>query len=161
MAGLTVWPILPKRPPFGTRYAVEQAMHEAMVKLGQDLKADLEKTAVTWDHKPQFSAETTNEGVRVTTDDAVWNMVNSGTKAHVISPKGDYPLRFKAGSKPKTKVRVIGSTGGSEGRDWVSPRVVRHPGTAARQFTQVLNTRWRLRYSSYFKNALKVAAGQT
>ena len=57
-----------------------------------------------------------------------------GTRPHIITPHGDYPLRFPSVFTPKTQPGVIASNPG--GKDWNSPETrtyyVEHPGNAPR-----------------------------
>lgn len=158
---ITVRAIKPKKPPFGTSFAVEQAMQEALRNIGRDVKADFEKTTATWSSKPAFDVDVQSSGVKVSTSDENYNRVDKGTRAHIIRSHGDYPLRFQSGSKPKTRVRVISSGSGSPGRDWVSAYEVHHPGTQARQFSLVILGRYKGKFSAYFKRMMRVAVNQT
>lgn len=161
MPTLQVKAILPKRNPFGTRFAVEQAMREALIALSQDMHDDFDSTAATWTHKPTFTVETTDTGMKITTSDANWLRVEGGTRPHVIQARDGGVLAFKTGYKPKTRVGVIGSSAGGASGDDAFSRVVRHPGTQARGFAKAINNKYKGRYQKYFARMLKTAAGQT
>lgn len=124
--------------------ATTVALKAEAAQLKADLLADYRKTTATWSHNVTFDtlADVRDDGsfeVMVGTDDAVYGYVDQGTRAHTIVPKGPgYPLRFQRGYRAKTVAGVIGSKSGgkfgSETRAWS----VRHPGSKARRFTQMI-----------------------
>lgn len=71
----------------------------------------------------------------------LYQWVDEGTKAHVIKPKrAGGLLKFQRGYSARTSpvARFNVGTGRASGR-WTSARIVRHPGTKARQFSKTFN----------------------
>ena len=62
-------------------------------------------------------------------------------RPHIIKPKGNYPLAFSIGGRPKTRPGAITSYAGATGRTGVFAREVKHPGTKARGFTEAIQKR--------------------
>jgi len=89
---------------------------------------------------------------RAWTDSEKWNWTDQGTEPHVIRPRRARVLRFAVGGKPKTKVRTLGSGRGKRGNRWVTKKVVHHPGTTARHFSEEVQTR---RRHYFYRDMLK------
>ena len=149
-------PVLPKRPLCDPN-ELEAAIEEALDHNAADCKAEYEKTVETWQDKPVFTINKTQYGRSVGTRHKVFGYVDRGTEPHMIKPKGAYPLRFKVGGVPKTKQKTIASYQGRTGNEWRSAAQVRHPGTKARLFSAVIQTRAKQRQSAYLKQAIKKA----
>lgn len=104
---------------------------------------DFKTTVATWTHKPGFTIDNSQPDRRIVgTDDQIYAYVNDGTKAHTIRARGKGRLRFQAGYRAKTSPGVIGSRGGGASGPVVYARVVRHPGTRARQLTKAIAEKW-------------------
>lgn len=130
-------PIIPtKYKPLQLDAIVKRIVAEEVV----EVRTDYERTVKTWKHKPIFVIKWNSDrtGATVGTDNDIFGWVDQGTKPHVIKPKGNYPLRFTVGGKPKTRVMSINSYPGSKGTKSVAARTVHHPGTKARKFTKVI-----------------------
>jgi len=123
--------------------AGDEAQHEATMQAAEYIKRQLEKTVTTWKHQVDFEIYEPGRTRRgefafaISTEDDVWNMLDQGTKPHKIEPKNEgYPLRFMAGGfRAKTRARVFGSYNGAGGREQVRAMFVKHPGTAARDWS--------------------------
>lgn len=118
------------------------------------------KTYRTWRHKPQFRKEfrTTRESVvgQIATIDVIYHWVEDGTRAHIILPRSTTGvLNFPSRSRPKTKVRTIGSGGGFRGARNVFSTRVFHPGTKPRKFTQEIVKRRSKFYTKQMQAAVK------
>lgn len=122
--------------------AVARAVTGTLIQATADARGDLEKTTATWKHKVGFVIAPIADGFQVSTSDEVWKYVDEGTRPHVIVPRRAKVLVFGPGSRPKTAVRVIGSTGGSAGGAPVVAHRVNHPGTEARAFTETVQEKW-------------------
>jgi len=116
---------------------------EVLKALDREIQIDkrmLQKTTKTWKSpKPVFKTKSKvgNDAVaRVWTEDDRWNWTDQGTKAHYIVARRAPYLVFPTGGKPKTKVRKLGSGRGKRGKNWRRKKVVRHPGTKAREWSQ-------------------------
>lgn len=118
------------------------------IETGMDAAAeaaliDFHVTTETWSHQPRFTIDKSHPGERIIgTDDDIYHFVDAGTKPHTIVAKNKKVLAFGAGSRAKTQVRVIGSGAGRKGGTPVRVTRVRHPGTAARQFSETIAAKW-------------------
>lgn len=121
-----------------------------------DIKIDFEVTTQTWDHTPTFTIDSPNAYTRVvSTDDAVYSMLNEGTRAHDIFPKAGGILRFKTPFTSKTLPRQIMSRSGSKGTtEAISKRGVHHPGTAAREWDTTIAAKWDKKIGPIFQRAV-------
>ena len=124
--------------------AVRQEVLEGAGETGQTRALSLfERVTRTWRHKPSFRvrADVRPTFVKVAggTDDPVFQYVDLGTRPHTIEPRGPgYPLRFASGYRAKTIPGTLsGRRGGSFGREVRAMRV-RHPGTRARRFSEMI-----------------------
>ena len=130
-------PIKPTKNPFDER-AYRHAIKAALDDTAQLVLADFERTTAMWSGKPSFSIEETGEFARVIgTDDENYARVDAGTRPHVIVAHGGV-LAFPSGGSPKSRPRVIGSSGGSRGSGVVFTKRVNHPGTEGRQFADTI-----------------------
>lgn len=132
-----------------------RAVENAMQAAAEGVRADFSATTNTWNHGVAFTI--TRPGVLrrvIGTDDNVWAMLDEGTKAHVIRPTRAKRLRFATGGSPKTTPRVLGSSGGSPGSGVVFARGVNHPGTKAREWTDVAQQKWQERLVEVVQRAI-------
>ena len=93
--------------------AVRLELLNELRSVGRKVKKDFDATTATWSRPVEFELLITlkgGPGFEVLTDNEIYGYVDKGTEAHLILPKGDYPLRFQAGYDPKTTPGVIGST---------------------------------------------------
>jgi hypothetical protein len=72
-----------------------------------------QRVVQAWRHRPNFRVRSTVRPSMVTikggTDDPVFNYVDRGTRAHIITPRGEgYPLRFREGYTAKTIPGYVG-----------------------------------------------------
>jgi len=116
---------------------------EMLRALDREIQIDkrmLQKTVTTWSSKPVFKTEakTVRDEVRgrAWTEDDRWNWTDQGTRPHYITARRGKYLTFATGGKPKTKVRTLGSGRGTRGKNWRRVKVVKHPGTTARLWSQ-------------------------
>ena len=114
-------------------------------------KRMLQETTATWrGSKPRFkviervtSEELSVEVVPSGAGAQKWNWLEEGTKAHIIRPRNrSGRLYFRTGGRPKTSVGKLKSGRGRAGKNLVVAKQVRHPGTKARLWRQVV---WRKR----------------
>lgn len=121
-----------------------RAVGNGLDSAAQGVRADFAATTRTWEHGAAFTI--TKPGVFrrvISTDDPVWAMLDGGTRPHLIAPKRATALAFATGGRPKTRPRVLSSSSGSAGNTFVTTRgPVQHPGTAARQWTDVAQEKW-------------------
>ena len=112
-------------------------------QIGRELMRRFQRTVQTWRHRPRFEVleevGPNQVSVLAGTDDEIYNYVDKGTRPHIIEPKGTgYPLRFQSMYQAKTIPGVIGSQQGGPSGPYVGAYRVRHPGTRARRFTEVI-----------------------
>lgn len=119
---------------------------------------DMEKTTATWNHKPDWIIKEQKDGYLVGTDDAVWNMLDSGTRAHRIIARRAKRLRFGRGFSAKTRPGFVGSTAGSKATGAVFKREVNHPGTTARGWSRLIAAKYRVQMQRYIAARIKEAA---
>lgn len=143
-------------PPYNVP-AWEKVISKELLAQAGIVQRMYKRTVRTWSNRPQFTAKgsTTSPGPRggkasfkmqfeVATDDERFIWTDLGTRAHIIRAKRPgRPLKFRVGGRPKTKRKIIGSSRGSQGREFRSAESVRHPGTKARLFTQTIEKRRR------------------
>lgn len=121
-----------------------RAVENGMQAAAQGVRADFVATTRTWERGVSFTITKPGRYQRVIgTDDDIWAMLNAGTRPHLIAPRRGKALAFATGGRPKTKPRVLGSSAGSTGSTFVTTRgVVQHPGTKAREWTDVAQQKW-------------------
>lgn len=118
------------------------------------VKVDFGVTTQTWKKKPEFAIAETDDGRIVGTEDEIYGYVNDGTRPHIIEAKNGKSLAFGVPSSPKTAVRVIGSSAGSRGSVTIKRKRVRHPGTDARKFDEVIAEKWQEQFPVTMQRAL-------
>jgi endonuclease YncB( thermonuclease family) len=137
-------------------------------QMESEVKKDYKKTVATWKaDKPEFqSAISLKEGPTMIVDAGgtnekgvkKWRWIDEGTRPHIIRPKRPgYPLRFKVGGSPKSRVRFIGSDTGKAGNKQVYAKQVRHPGTKAREWTEVITKKWEPKFKKRMEEAMQIA----
>ncbi len=136
----------------------------AMRQVARGMQKDFQSTTATWERKPEFKEHTSVDShwdfiaSEVSTKDAVWNMLDKGTRPHPIfagyyTGKSDKKvLAFPSAFSPKTSPHVIGSVAGSRGGDMVFTPYVQHPGTEAREWTREIRKLWAPRFKAAIRN---------
>lgn len=122
----------------------KRAIGNALNGAAKGVKVDFGVTTRTWDHRPEFAISSPSAFEReVSTDDAVYGMLDEGTKAHDIEVKNAPFLRFKwRGFRSKTVPNDIRSRKGAQGKLWAQKKIVHHPGTKPRNWTKVIKRKW-------------------
>jgi hypothetical protein len=144
---------------------IRREVQAEMLKQGRHIESEYRKTTATWTHKPKFETVTDitsgDMTILVGTDDEVYGYVDEGTRPHVITPKANNPrglLFFQEGYVAKTVPRVLGSRAGGRFGAVVAAKAVRHPGTEARGFTQMIQDKTRRRYQRDMLKAVQRGA---
>ena len=119
--------------------------------------ADFEKTAATWTHKPTFIIKEQTAGYLVGTEDDIWNMLDVGTRAHLIAARRAKRLRFSTGGTAKTRPGFVGSQPGSPGAGVVFAQVVHHPGTKARAWSKLIGSKYRVQLQRFIAARIRAA----
>lgn len=120
-----------------------RAIENGLDGAAKNVLIDFKVTVQTWQQKPDFAISESPGERTIGTDDEIYGYVNDGTRAHLIVAKTAAGLAFGSQFTPKTSVRVIGSSAGSRGGPLRRPKAVRHPGTEAREFDEVIAEKWR------------------
>lgn len=141
--------------------AFADEIKKALKAEGQDVVGEYEKTTGTWKKKPEFEVLIDTSGgeaaVLVGTDNEIYNYVDQGTRPHIIRPVRARALRFKSGYKAKTTPGKIGSQSGGSFGDTVYAQQVRHPGSKAREFSQVIQKRRKKPFTRRMVKAMQKA----
>lgn len=143
-------------------------LQEAMDnQVGPALVKSHQLVVANWTHKPDFESKTQiRSDVIITTvyptgeNAQIYLYVDQGTKPHEIKPVRAKLLRFTTGYQPKTlakPARTVGGGGTATG-DQVFAKIVHHPGTEAREFSQTIAEDIKPSYSNFINNAFKKIA---
>ena len=145
--------------PKGSVFKPEQQrriIQNTLTATAKAIKVDHDVTTQTWHNRPTFDIKSPAPFERtISTDNAIYSMLDRGTKAHIIRPKSARGiLRFPGAFQSKTLPNQIMSRGGSTGGGTVVARVVHHPGTAARNWAKVIAKKWQAQVGAIFQRAL-------
>lgn len=124
---------------------VMQGMAKSAEQIERETKRLLNETTKTWTRRPQPIVLTETRGNELTVlagmDSRIWNMLNVGTRPHIIVPRRARMLRFRSQYAAKTTPGALRSDPGGASGDLVFRRMVRHPGTRARRWDLQLQRR--------------------
>lgn len=118
------------------------AMKNTLKQVALASVADFKVTTQTWRHQPKFQTRIGPFGAAVFTLDQRYQWINNGTNPYIIRPKRASRLRFTVPFRAKTIPGKIRSRKGSRGKNVVYAKVVHHPGIAARNFDEAIQTKW-------------------
>lgn len=118
---------------------------------------DLLKTTTSWSKPARFVARVGPKGATVRTDNDIWNMLDEGTKPHLIFPKAGRLLRFPANYAAKTRAKSLSSGPGGASGPIRFARIVRHPGTYPRRWTEIAQAESARRYPAAVQAAIAEA----
>jgi len=141
---IRIVPIIPKK--LFDISAGHAAKEQALKELGEEAKALFEKTVETWSDKPSFRVNELQNSVTVTTGNRIYSYIDKGTSVRYAVMSEDF--------NPKTRSRVIGSTGGRGKMIFVS-RNHPKPGIQAREFSVVIQERMQKKFAAKFKSVIK------
>lgn len=124
------------------------------------VKREYQITVRTWKRKPDFEVTQDPDSAEVSTDNPIYGYVDKGTKPHIIRPKTAKTLRFNtAGFVSKTVAgRLSPRAGRSAKPPTAYPMEVRHPGTKARGFSELIAKRSIARLTKNINKAIKEAS---
>lgn len=126
-----------------------------------DIKVDFGVTVASWEHSVTFSVTSPSTYERiVSTEDDIYRMLNKGTPAHRIEPKGGGVLRFTGPFRAKTVPNSISSRSGNKGSAETFSRGVNHPGTEARNWNKAIAKKWRRLVGPLFQRAIDSEVGR-
>lgn len=148
--------------------AMKDALYNAIRRVRTKVLKDYEGTVATWEHKPKFIAETSlaiaGPRLEVYTTDEIYRYVDEGTKPHEIwagayTGKSDKKsLAFASAFSPKTKPNNLKSGAGSKGTVDTFTPFVNHPGTAARNFSEMIAKKNAKLFRTEMEKGMKDAA---
>lgn len=139
---------------------LKKVLTNTMEGAARAVKIDYQVTTQTWKKRPPFGIDRDGYNRTVGTDDEIYGYIDDGTKPHEIRPKRAKVLAFGGGAyRPKTRVKVIGSTNGGPSGDTVFSKGVHHPGTEARDFTEVIADKWDKQLPVIMQAAINAAVG--
>jgi hypothetical protein len=127
---------------------LKRLIRDTMKTVEKEALTAFRKPTSTWHHKPAFEGLSEQRGdgftLVVGTDDKVYNMLDKGTRPHIIRPKGPgYPLAFQWGGKgsfaAKTKPSSLDSWAGSQSGGAKFFMHVHHPGTKPRKWSKMIS----------------------
>jgi len=100
------------------------------------------RTTRRWKNRPKFNRKyrrtSLSMEMTVSTQDKIYNLVNSGASPHTITASKAPRLHFQIGYRAATSPRVIASTHFVRFGKFVHPYTVKHPGFVAREFTKAI-----------------------
>lgn len=134
---------------------LRRVIDNTLTATAKDIKVDLGVVTQTWNHRPNFIIKLAGRNGRtITTDDKAYYYVNKGTPAHLIAARNVARLAFQSGYTAKTQPRLLASKPGGASGPVVYTRVVRHPGTEAREFDKTTKAKWDALLPGIFERAL-------
>lgn len=148
--------------------AVRKRVLQALEDEGREVEREMAETIATWQgEKPDFESivDISGGGASVLTGPVgselavnKWVWLDEGTKAHDIRAKRKPRLRYrKGGFRAKTKPGSLRSGAGQKATGpWRGPAQVRHPGTAARNWTAILTKQRKGRFIKRMNQAIKI-----
>lgn len=123
--------------------AVKAAVVGCLDDTATEVEKDFGRTTATWSHDVPFTTVVQGWTRIVLTQEAIYAMLNKGTKPHVIMPRNARALVFQVPYSAKSSPGVIASKGGGPGGQTVYTRgPVNHPGTEARAWDQTIAETW-------------------
>lgn len=139
--------------------ATKSAVRNALKNTAKNVQVDFKVVTQTWEHKPDFAEKDISNGsqigVEVSTDDAIFGYVEEGTRPHIITPKRARVLFIPGVNyRPKTRPGYIGSNKGGRDNTFVYTKLVRHPGTKAREFSQTIAKKWQAELPDIVQRAI-------
>lgn len=123
--------------------AIQRAVEGALDELAANVQADFQATVATWDDAPSFVIRKRPSVREIATGQRTYVMLNAGTAPHTIRVQQARRLVFQVPYKAKSAPRLIGSGPGARGNTTVYARDVHHPGTAPREWDQVIAEKYR------------------
>lgn len=135
---------------------LRRAIGNALEGAAKGAKVDFDVTTRTWNTRPKFTISKPSEFERiVATDNNIYAMLNEGTKPHDIKPKRPGGvLAFRTPFRSKTIPNEIRSRKGKSGTTEAFAKVVRHPGTKARNWTRVIGKKWERQLPTIMQRAI-------
>lgn len=157
---LKVEAIIPKNLRLDAK-RMNRAIENALDLRAADVKVDFQVTTDTWERKPAFVIAAKPGERRIYTSNKIYKFVSGGTRPHPIAARNGKALAFyRTGFRPKTRPGYIGSNKGqSANKDLtIVKRIVRHPGTRARDFDRTIQKKWQKIFPRMMQDAINYEA---
>lgn len=123
--------------------AVRAAVVGCLDDTATQVETDFKTTTASWSHDVPFTTVVQGWTRIVLTQEAIYALLNKGTKPHVIMPKSARALVFQVPYSAKSSPGVIASKSGGPGGQTVYTRgPVQHPGTEARAWDKTIAETW-------------------
>ena len=123
--------------------AVRAAVVGCLDDTATQVETDFKTTTASWSHDVPFTTVVQGWTRIVLTQEAIYAMLNKGTKPHVIMPKSARALVFQVPYSAKSSPGVIASkSGGGGGQTVYTRQPVQHPGTEARAWDKTIAETW-------------------
>jgi len=166
-------------PPKFNYPAMTAVLKDEGAEIVKGMKHDYQKTVKTWKTQPEFRPRRWAMGgrrgmprkfkvsvgpVKGRKATRIFNYVDQGTKPHKITPKkkGGVLVFMWGGPgsyRAKSRVRKLRAyKGGITGAKLHFRKFVKHPGSKAREFTQVIEKKWQRVAPKRFDKAMRRAA---
>lgn len=128
-----------------SKESLKEADRIASGKIAEAMREGIERVTATWssESKPRVRFEFDGAEVSMIVDGRIFGYVDQGTKPHDIAPKRPGGrLVFTYGGPgsytPKTQPGLLASGPGGQSGETTYARVVKHPGTKARNFLEAI-----------------------
>lgn len=164
MTRILVRKIMPRRSAIIDVDKLKDEIDDALDDIKRGMVEDFESTVSTWSNKPSFKGQkiVSAFGIAVQVQargdgSDIWNMLNEGTRAHIIRPRTARSLSFRSQYRAKTRPGRIRAGGGGASGSYVFAQVVHHPGTEAREWTKVIGAKWKPEFKPLMDNAVRRA----
>lgn len=151
-------PLLPKRLPLIDAAAHARSIQAALDEAALLMLKDFETTTATWQHRAGFTVAVGAFDRVITSSDAIYQMLNDGTKKHDIRPRRAKRLVFFGPFRAKTVPKTIFSGPGYVGGNLTYAPSVNHPGTKARQWDATIAKKHRTLFPKLMQQHLKAAS---
>lgn len=147
---------------------IQRKIRNAVLRVGRGILRDYQKCTQTWSQQPLFvfTRDLSHDPIAffVGTDDQIFKWVDKGTatgrekgggKNYDITPKVQKALSFQPDFFPKTFPGRLGSRSGGKSGEPIARLFVSHPGIEAREFTTIIEKKWRPRFVKAMEEAIK------
>ena len=135
--------------------AVRAAVVGCLDDTATAVETDFKATTASWSHDVPFTTVVQGWTRIVLTQEAIYSMLNKGTKPHVIMPRNARALVFQVPYSAKSTPGVIASKSGGPGGQTVYTRgPVNHPGTEARAWDKTIAETWLALFPARMQQAI-------
>lgn len=150
---------------FATRKWVEEIAKVQRQTSVPRLRRLFQKTVFGWSTKPTFGWAQTRTADSMTlimypqgAGADIWEMINEGTKPHVIRPGKRKFLSFRPGYRASTTPGTLQSRRSYRSGKYIAASLINHPGIEARRFTEVIAEEYNNPYMNEMQDAINNVA---